>query len=268
MSIKCSEIISIMEDIAPLYLGYEWDNYGLLIGDENFNINSILVSLDVNEEVLKEAINKGANLIISHHPVIFSPLKSINRNNPKEKLVYDLILNGINVYSAHTNLDCAERGINYFLAQKLNLKDTSFIEKVYEDDKSYGLGRIGNLEKPISLKNLALIVKDILKIDYLNVEGNLDDMVSKVGVLSGSGADFIEKVYGLGCDVYITGDIKYHDACDARSMGLKIIDPGHFASEDIYMENLLFSLENQLFMKGINIKIELSKSNTSPWLKL
>jgi len=372
MSVKCKDVMEIMETIAPRHLAFNWDNVGLLIGDENVSINSILVALDIDSDVVDEAVELGANLIITHHPVIFSPLKSVNIKNSRERIIHRIISHNINVYSAHTNLDRAEHGINDFLANIFDLTETThlaeiFKEKLYKlavyvpegyEDKvreamtdagaghignyrcctfnikgqgtfmplkgsspfigsndklehvrevkietvissnklpfilekmlqahpyeevaydvypllncknKYGIGRAGYLKNAMSLRELCFKVKDMLSIDSLNVTGDLDRKVRKAAVCSGSGGDFISAAYDLGCDVYITGDIKYHDACDARDMGLCIIDAGHFATENIYMLELLNQVKNQLASKNSCINISLSKKNNNPYNKV
>ncbi|HBM81325.1 MAG TPA: Nif3-like dinuclear metal center hexameric protein [Clostridiaceae bacterium] len=133
MSVKCKQIIDIAEEVAPAYLAMKYDNVGLLIGDENSMISSILISLDINEKVIDEAIEDKCNMIISHHPLIFNPLKSINVRDPKGKMIHKLINNNINVYAAHTNLDCASNGINDFLMRKLDLENVELMGRCYRE---------------------------------------------------------------------------------------------------------------------------------------
>jgi dinuclear metal center YbgI/SA1388 family protein len=269
MSVKCKDIISIIENIAPPCLASKWDNVGLLIGDDDFLIDTVLFSLDISDKVCDEAIKNGANLIITHHPLIFSPLKSINLNNYKEKIIYKIITNNINVYSAHTNLDIAEHGINDCLAKLLELTDVEVLEKAWEDKyKELGFGRVGYLSEPMPLEKLCHKVKDLLDIEYVNVVGQLKKQIRKIGVCSGSASDFIKKAYEAECDVYITGDVKYHDACDARDMGLAVIDAGHFATENIYMKHFYNNIRSLAANKNYEIKMILSKINSNPFEKV
>lgn len=369
MLVKCRDITNIVEEIAPLNLALKQDNVGLLIGNEDAMINSVLVSLDVNNDVIDEAVNNNCSLIITHHPVIFSPLKSINVRHYKEKMIHSIISKGISVYSAHTNLDICDTGINTYITQKLELVDVSVLEKTYEEKlykiavyvpegyedkvweamvrngagsignyscctfnisgqgtfmpldgsnpflgsmghtervretkiesivnqkalslvvnnmikahpyeepaydlyplmnngKVYGLGRVGYLKNSISLKELCLIVKDIFDVSNLSVTGDLERTVKKIAICSGSGGSLIQNAHNSGCDAYITGDIKYHDACDARDMGIAVIDAGHFATENLYMNYLYSLIKDQAAQKGYDIAVKLSKVNKNPY---
>ncbi|MDA8233667.1 MAG: Nif3-like dinuclear metal center hexameric protein [Clostridia bacterium] len=133
MAVKCQTIINIVEQLAPRYLAEEWDNVGLQVGNPAGEVDKVLVCLDVNQEVAREAIAVGAGLIVSHHPLIFKPLKNLRRNNPQGELLYTLIQNDISVYSAHTNLDSAAGGVNQVLAEKLGLQDIEVLSSSYNE---------------------------------------------------------------------------------------------------------------------------------------
>jgi len=271
MPVKCKEIISVVEKFAPPTLASEWDNVGLLIGDEDASITSVMVSLDIDEGVIDEAISKGCNLIITHHPVIFEPFKTLNTGHFKQKLIFKIISQNINVYSAHTNLDCAEKGINDYLACNLGLREISVLKKTHESHNGsteFGFGRVGYLESPVTLKELCQRVKLLLGIDSVRVVGDLQSMASKVAISSGSGADFIGDARNLGCQCFITGDIKYHDACDARDMGLSVIDAGHFETENIYMAYFRDYLKTQFDINNFNVEVCLSKVYKSPFIRV
>lgn len=278
MSVKCKDVIEIMNKLAPPCLTLKGDNTGLMLGDSESNIDSILISLDVNDDVCEEAAKKGCSLIINHHPFIFHPLNRIDFKSPRGRLIEKLISNGINVFSAHTNLDIAEGGINDYLAKILGLVNVEILDVTYEEpaidvypsdaNRKYGLGRIGTLNNPMTFKDLCTKIKQLLKVDSLNVVGNPDKKVHRIALCSGSGAEFIPNAAEAGCDVYFTGDIKYHAACDARDLGLSIIDGGHFASENIYMGYLADYLRGEFEKKNYTANIYLSEKNKDPFYKV
>lgn len=267
MSILLKDIINLMRFKAPEYLALKEDNTGLIIGDLNASIDNILISLDINESIIDEAICKKVNLIITHHPIIFNSIKKINTEDFKGRNIIKLISNNINVYSAHTNLDVVFGGTNDYLAQLIGLKDSTILSLTYEDkenDKQYGIGRMGRLPNSISLKELCQILKNSLNCSYLKVIGDLNTAINKVGICTGSGASYISDAFKASCDVYITGDVKYHDACDAKDMGICIIDAGHFNTENIYMEQIYKYLMNELSDSSVNLY--LSKLNSDPFI--
>lgn len=269
MPVKLNDIISLMNIIAPAQLAVEGDNVGLIIGDEDSEISSILIALDIDDNVIDEAIKNKSNLIIIHHPIIFTPFKALNIKNFKERIIHRLILSKINVFAAHSNLDVARTGINELLVKKFDLTSVSILYKTYEDKgKEYGLGRIGYLTNPLNLYDLCFKAKDIFKIESVNVVGLLDRVIKKVAICSGDGTDFITAAYNAGCDAYITGDLRYHDACDARDMGIAVIDAGHFATEYIYMTKLCEELRKEFVKLNFIVNISLSNKNKDPISKV
>ncbi|MBQ7975627.1 MAG: Nif3-like dinuclear metal center hexameric protein, partial [Clostridia bacterium] len=222
-----SDIIERLEKEFPLELAYEWDNVGLLVGDRDREVKTVVTCLDVTEDVIEFAKNADAELIISHHPVLFTPINRINGDTKIGKLLMDVIENKIAIYSAHTNCDKAENGINARLAQMFGLKDVELLE---ED----GLGRIGNLDKPVPFCEFAKSVEDTLNIK-VRFCGGTKTTVKRVAICSGSGADVIPSAIEKGADVLITGDTKYHQMLDSKD-DINIIDAGHFGTEVIVTE--------------------------------
>lgn len=259
---RCRDMMEFIEEIAPSYTAEKWDNVGLIIGEENSIVNSILVALDINDAVIEEASENNCNLIICHHPVIFTPVKSINTSNFRGKTIHNLISQNINVLCAHTNLDASPYGTNSYLTEKLMLRNIELIGEAYEME--YGILRSGELENPITLDELCIYVKKILNINNLRIVGNLNRIVRRVAICSGDGADFITVAFNHKCDVLITGDIRYHDACDARDMGISIIDAGHFDTEYIYMDKLALLLQCWSKKRSFSFPIIVSKKNVNP----
>lgn len=236
---KLQKIINELEKIAPKHLAEEWDNVGLMIGDVDSEINKILIALDFNSLVLDEAIRMKADLIITHHPVIFNPLKSVTDKN-----ILNAIQNKISIYSMHTNLDNAVNGVNYALAEILNLYNCS----------QSGMIRWGYCEEK-TLAHYVELVKSKLKTDSVRVVGDNNKSIKKIAVLGGSGGSFVEQVCSLGCDLYITGECAYNYAQDAFENDLCVIAAGHFETENPVVNKLKKMLE-------LRIDVEIFESET------
>lgn len=247
------DIIKHMKSLAPEELALEWDNIGLIVGDSNAQVNTILIALDVTDEVLEEAINLKAELIITHHPLIFKPIKNINDKTPIGRKILKLIKNGISVYSSHTNLDISNYGTNDTLFKVLNLQDKQPLMEL--EKEGYALGRIGTLDKPVALKNFAIFVKESLKLTNIRYTGNDEKIIKKLGICTGASSNYniFKEAKEKGCDLYITGDIKFHEAQTAIEMGLCLMDATHYASEVIVTQTLKDYLKNKLNSHNLNI---------------
>ncbi len=242
---KAIVIIKIMEKWAEPSLIDTWDNTGFQIGNGEKQINKILIALDLDKKILDISIKNNCDMIITHHPIIFKPLKDITSKNNKGELILDIIKNDIVVYNAHSNLDLAEGGVNHQLANILGLINTNCLRPIIDTNEGYGYGRIGEIEE-IALVDYLDIIKDKLKANKIVVYGNRDIRINKVAVCGGSGSDFIYDAYKMDADIYITGDIKYHDAQFAHELGLTIIDAGHFNTEKIILPVIKDYLNNNL----------------------
>ena len=220
---KLFEIIEILDKEFPKEGAYEWDNVGLLVGDRNSEIKKVLVTLDITEEVIDEAIKSGCDLVLSHHPVLFSGIKQITADSKDGRIIISAIKNGINIYAAHTNCDVAVSGINAYLAELLNLEDALPLEE-------NGLGRIGRLKEAVSLSDFANTVKAALNLDFVRVCGNESRKIKTVAIGSGACSDSIPYAIEKNADAMITGDTKYHNMLDF-SKDIAIIDAGHYGTE-------------------------------------
>ncbi len=359
MSVKCSDIIKWMEELAPLSLAEEWDNPGLLVGDSQADVKRVLVALDATRGVIEEAVEKKADLIVTHHPILFRAVKRITKDSDIGKKLYLLIQNGIGVYSAHTNLDIAYGGTNDMLAELLGLNNVLLLDKTegqrlkklavfvpvshadvvreallragcgragnyadctfsqrgegtftplagampftgetgklskveemkietvireelllpaleavkaahpYEDPafdvytkeeegEAYGIGRIGELDEETSFEAFARQVKEALGLRNIRIVGDLRQRVKKIALCTGSGIEYMEKAKAMGADVYITADIKFHDAQRALDLGIALIDATHYASEVLIVPVLCRYLEKKLAALGRNAEI-------------
>lgn len=228
--IKCKDIMSFMEKIAPRELAEEWDNVGLLLGNRDNEVKKILLCMDVTAASAKYAVNNGADLIISHHPFIFKKLGRLVENDAKGNVIYALIRNNISVFAAHTNLDFAEAGVNDCLAAALGIVNA----EIYGN----GPGKIGVLQNEMKLTDFIDKVKSALDTKKLRVIGNTERGIKKAAVFSGSFDGDLDAVKNTNADVLVTGDIKYHTALDACAEDMCIIDAGHFNTEKIVLPSL------------------------------
>jgi len=247
--IKCRDVMEIMERIAPKQLAEDWDNPGLLVGSPDDEIRRILVCLDVREETVERAKAEDFQMIVAHHPVIFKGLKKLRTDLPDGRLLGALIRSGIAVFAAHTNLDCAEGGVNDELAKRIGLDPKTIVPLGNADSLSESLGRVGKLPAPIDVKAFTEQVKKGLGVNNVRFVSGGEHPVKKIGLCSGSGAEFIERAAFMGCDAFVTGDVRYHDAQRAAALGIHVIDAGHFATEHPVVEILATRLSEELVDK-------------------
>lgn len=236
------DIINFLKNRFPEELQESWDNVGLMAGDESLEINKALICLDVTSDVVKEAIDFGADLIISHHPLIFSPLKNITEDGAVGSMLLQLIKNGIAVYSMHTNFDKADGGLNDILSEKLgliNVRKYKEEELMGRDGKNVdNIGRVGMLEFPMAFDDFADFVKASLDCRAMKVFGSGEETVQTIAICSGGGGNMLPAAYNSGADVYLSGDLGHHHAQTAAEMGLNLIDAGHFETENIICDFL------------------------------
>ncbi len=225
-----------MRQIAPPHLAEEWDNCGFQIRcDSDQNIEKILVCLEISDDIITEAIQKSADLIVTHHPLIFGGIRSVDMDDMTGRYVLRLIRAGISVYSAHTSFDSAKDGTNQYLAECLGLEEISPL--VPAEDGESGMGRAGVYRRPLPFSEFALRLKDACDGSIFRISGTIPEFVSKVSLCTGAGSEFIGEAEENASDVYITGDVKYHDARTACEKKFCIIDAGHFGTENIFTPN-------------------------------
>lgn len=227
---KHREVFTYLDEIAPLVSQEPWDRSGFMLGSLDDETTGILVTLDLTRETLTAAIDAGANLIVTHHPVIFEPLASIDRTTAKGDLIARALVAGITVLSWHTNYDKAEGGVNHVLAEKLGLMG---VRELGED----AIGRIGTVPETTA-EAFADTVKRALALPHVTLYGDPKRIVRRVALVGGSGMDYIASARESGADVFVTGDIRYHNAQDALDAGLILIDATHDGSENPAMEML------------------------------
>lgn len=228
---KIKDIIKFLEERFPLSLQEDWDNSGLQIGNIENDLTNIMISLDLDEQTIQKAKEKSCNLIINHHPFLFSSIKSIDLNEEKGKIIKDLIKNDITVFAMHTNLDIGKGGVNDNLAKRLELRDISNLDTNNENP----MARFGYIDE-ITAYDFSKFVKEKLNCKGLILYGDKNKKIKKVALCGGAGSDFISDAIKKDCDLIVTSDVKYHEAID-NCKKINIVDPGHFASENhiIYM---------------------------------
>jgi len=368
MTPKVSDVLGIINKIAPVAFAEGWDNVGLQVGDPALSTSRIMVALDAGKEALETAISARCQLLLTHHPFLFQSIKKIDISNPSGNLIALAIKNDLAIISLHTNFDIADGGINDLLAERLGInscvpikitfreelrKLSVFVPKGYEDKvleqlfrfsgfmgnysdcsfqsrgigtfkplagarpftgtpgtrenaeetrievllrnddvsaavnallkvhpyeepafdiypvlnagKSSGLGRIGMLDRDVSLETFAGIIKEEFALQGLRFVGDSRSRVRKIAVCGGSGASLLRDAKRLGADVLVTGDIKYHDAQDARMLGIALIDMGHFASESLMICGLAARLRQELSGKGYEAEILVCEEEKDPF---
>ena len=226
------DILSYLETLAPRSMKMDWDNVGLLCGGKSRPVTKVLVALDPFEGVCKEAVQWGAELILTHHPLIFSPLKSVTDETSIGRAVQLLCANSISAINAHTNLDCAPGGVNDCLARTLGLSDVQVIAPSGVDElgRPWGLLRQGTVEaQPLS--DFLPKVKSALNCEGLRYV-NGGKPVHRVAVGGGACASELMDAVSTGCDTFVTADVKYNQFWDAKDLGLNLIDAGHFPTEN------------------------------------
>ncbi len=249
-----SDFTAAMQRIAPKELALEFDNPGLLIEPDHDEIKNVLVALDCTVGVAKEAVEIGADLVLTHHPLFFYPVKKMAYSEPETAAACILLRRGVGMFAAHTNLDAALGGVNDTLCSLLGIGSTTPIDE--------GVGRVGNRRTAVTLAEFAGFAERTLH-THARVAGDLTAQVRRVAVLGGSGASAIRPALEEGADVLLTGEAKHSDVIDARMLGLNLIVAGHYETERIVLEPLIRRLQNECF----DVKYKLSRADASPFAR-
>lgn len=249
------QLCDILNEFAPLSLQDSWDNSGLQIDNNNADVKGVLICFDITEKSLEEAIQKGCNVIVAHHPLLFHGLKHIGHDTYLERCVRLAIIHGIAVYCNHTPLDKTEGGISWKLGEKLGLKDLSYLQT----DGIASYGTIGTLPQPLSEQDFINLLKTSLQVSMVRCSEPLNKTICKVAMCGGSGAFLINDAVQAGADAFVCGDIKHHEFYQAEQKIL-LADIGHFESE-IATKEIFFSI---LSKKLPTFVVHLSENDKSP----
>ncbi len=251
---KCCDIINSLEERIPIQKAYPWDNVGLLAGRDDKEVKRVLIALDATDEVVELAIDEGVDLLITHHPLIFSPLKKVNNQDFISRRILKLVQHDISYYVLHTNYDIVRMAD--LASQRLGLINEAPME-VTDLVTSEGLGKVGEFPREITLEQAVEQLKKGFFLPEVKVYGDLGKKVKKVAILPGSGKGEVSLAIKHGADVYITGDIGYHDGMDATLQGLAVLDAGHYGLEHIFigdMEKLMQELADDLIVRTMKIE--------------
>ena len=223
---KVKDIIKVIEEFAPLSIQEGWDNSGLCVGSPEDEVSSVLLALDCTPALVDEAISCGADMIITHHPLIFSGLKKISPDNMVGEAVIKAIKAGISIYAAHTSADKVLEGVSGAMAARLGLQKVTILD---EDGEGTGLGVVGDLPQPMTSDEALAFVKERFGLKVVKSSAPLKDMISRVAMCGGSGGSLIGAARKSGAQLYISGDISYHNFFTPE--GFMIMDIGHYESE-------------------------------------
>ncbi|MFN3534813.1 MAG: Nif3-like dinuclear metal center hexameric protein [Desulfatiglandales bacterium] len=263
MSFSIEKIVGLLESLAPLNLAEGWDNPGLQVGSYDYGVETILFSLDPSPEAIDKASLLGPTLLVTHHPLIFKPLKRLDTSKGAGRLVSMAIERGLTIYSLHTNLDSALKGLNYFLATRFGIGDLRPLEPQKEDPK-VGMGRCGRI-KPVSFDLLLKRVSEVLAMPFLRFVRPKVEAVEHIAVVAGSGGSYIERAYEEGSQVLFTGDVGYHHYLLAKDLGIGVVDITHHASEELAFRDFAYEVSNVLNDNGICVQIEYLYRNSPPF---
>ncbi len=227
---KCEDMIRDLEEEYPLSCAEDWDNPGLLVGHSSAIVEKIYVTLDVTDEVVEEAAAWGADLILSHHPLIFSAIRQVNDSTFLGRRLLKLMEHRIAVYAMHTNFDV--RGMADLNERQLGLEDTRPLLVTGEQEgRAEGIGRVGRLPREMTLAELCAHTREALGIPEVRCYGDPGRRIGTAAISGGSGKSVVGDALASGAEALITGDIDYHTAIDAAAQGLTILDAGHYGTE-------------------------------------
>ena len=242
---RCEKIMSILKEQVPESFAEEWDNVGLLAGDPGKDVRKILVALDASDGVIDQAEALGADMLITHHPLIFSPVKKITADDFIGRRICRLIRGDIAYYAMHTNYDMVRMADE--AAKRLDLKEPQILESVCTTGGTeYGFGKTGKLKEPMTLGAYAEQVRELFGLPGIAVYGDPDRIVKMAAICPGSGKSFLSSAVSSKADVYITGDVDYHFGTDANARGIAVMDAGHYGIEHIFIEDMCRLLEQLL----------------------
>lgn len=253
----CRELIEKLNCLCPPAYAFSWDNPGLIAGRDTKDIKTVYIALDATDAVIASAIEAGADLLLTHHPLVFSPLKKINASDFTGRRLLTLIEHQVNCFAMHTNFDVAVMAD--LAAEKLGLLNPVPLSVTGENENGpVGIGKTGSLASPVTLKDYASEIKKIFGLETVSVFGNPDTFVSRAAICPGSGKSTIGDAVSAGADALITGDIGHHEGLDALACNLAIIDAGHQGIEKIFIDYMKNYFENHF--PEINVVTEVSRA--------
>ncbi|ROR01660.1 Nif3-like dinuclear metal center hexameric protein [Desulfosoma caldarium] len=267
--VTVADVLQWIDDLAPFRFAESWDHCGLQVGDPQEKVSGVLVALDPSLSTVQEAAQRQCQVLVVHHPLFFKPLTSIFLDRSPGRIVAEAIRHNVHIISAHTNLDAASCGTNNVLAQAISLHIQGSLENLStadSDPRYLGLGLYGLLPKTCSALELTQQLAHILSLQTVRLIGHPETLVHKVALCTGSGMSLLGRAKQNGCDAFITGDVKYHDAQSALDHNIVVIDIGHFASEALVVSPLAEALRAAARRHDAAIDIWTSTVESDPFL--
>ena len=257
---KYKDFIKVMEEIAPTGAYKDIDNSGPQIYSGADDVNRVLVCLEINQDVLAETVSKEADMILTHHPLIFTPESFIDYDDFPGRYIHEAIRNKISVYSAHLSFDFAPKGNNTYLAVLLGLQDV--------DMGSLDAPWTGILPEAMTMEQACRHIEKCLDLPqhYIRCVDGGKEVLRKVGLCTGAGGGYLHEAAEAGCDLFITGDLKLHEAQYAKASGISVIDAGHYGTEKIFTENIARQIKTKASGKGLDIDVIMAEANTNPYI--
>ncbi|NLD04591.1 MAG: Nif3-like dinuclear metal center hexameric protein [Synergistaceae bacterium] len=242
---KLCDVVSLIEKRVPLAWSEEWDNSGLLVGDPDSEIQKIGIALDATEDTVLTSTNLGCQLLVSHHPIIFRPLKNIIPDRPAGKAMVMAIKKGLSLYAAHTNWDSSPEGVNFTLAELLGLDDIEPLIPPADRSSSWGMGAVGEFMMPMPFETVMKLIKERWSLSSCTGYGSKAAMVKRIAIGGGSCGDMWEQAGEKSASLFVTADMSYHNRQDALNSGLKLIDVDHGEMERASLPKLKSLIEKE-----------------------
>ena len=265
---KCQLILDALESYAPVRYAMDWDNVGLLVGDAERDVTKVMAALDPSADVIRQAAEQGAELLVTHHPMLFHPVKRVIASDPTGAKIIALIRNGISYYAMHTNCDTVQMAEH--AAELIGLDPDGILEPVVPAGtvpdahaEPQGIGRVGNLERPVTLREYAEKVKSDLGLKEVRMIGDGSRLIRRAAFSTGSGKSMIPAAVRAGADVLIAGDFDHHTAMDALDAGFALIDGGHFGTEHFMVDDTIAYLTARFPQLPV-----LKAEEDGPWTEL
>jgi len=265
-------LLSILNSIAPFAMAEPWDNVGLMAGDPGQEVNGILIGLDPTEALIHEALSLSLNTILTHHPLIFHPLKTIPTNTPIGRLLKTALSHNLTLIACHTNLDLVAAGVSNALAERLGLQETRPLtgQNLGTPGQSPGFGKIGALPTPLPAEQFLGRLLNAIAAPGIQLAGSLPETIHTVALCGGSGSDLAEIAQSMGAQVYITGEVKHSVARWAEGAGFCVIDAGHYPTENLIVPVLAEILKKSCAARGFTPTITTTAQQGNPmqWVVL
>jgi len=266
MAVTTKDIIACLDEIAPFAIAENWDNVGLLVGNRNREVKSILVGLDPTTKLLDEAHAVGADTVITHHPAIFRPIPAIDTGEPAGRFLEKALTSQINVFACHTNFDSAVPGVNDALAELLGLVDISpLVPTTSQPVDGAGMGRVGYYRQPLASPTFVKKLLSVLELSSIQFAGPLPETISCVALCGGSGSEFAEIARNCGADLYISSEIKHNIARWAEEAQFCVIDGTHYATEKPALKLLAEKLKTYANSRNWDISISETTTERHPF---